>query len=89
MILLALLCAAVIAGLVIALLQPKRSGLPGRMAEFVSIRGLQRDKGEGATPTEESGPGERLWSRFEETLEVADIKIEPEWIPRERSPRRG
>ncbi len=41
-------CAAVIAFLVIALLQPKRSGLPARMAEFVSIRGLQKDKGRGS-----------------------------------------
>ena len=48
MILLALLGAAVVALLVIGLLQPKRSSLPARMAEFVSIRGLQRDKGEGA-----------------------------------------
>jgi tight adherence protein B len=81
MILLALFCAAVIAGLVIALLRPRRSGLPGRMAEFVSIRGLQRDKGEAAATTEESGQeGNNWWSRFEETLEIADIKIEPEWI---------
>lgn len=81
MILLALLCAGVVALLVIALLQPKRSTLPARMAEFVSIRDLQRDKGEGAAATAE-GEAEKndWWTRFEETLEIADIKIEPEWI---------
>jgi tight adherence protein B len=68
---------------VIGLLQPKRSGLPERMAEFVSIRGLQRDKGKPATATaaEETTPGRRsFWTRFEKTLEIADIKVEPEWI---------
>lgn len=81
MILLALLCAGVIAGLVIALLQPRRSGLPARMAEFVSIRELQKDKGEAATPTDETASSEKdWWARFEETLEIAEIKIEPEWI---------
>jgi tight adherence protein B len=81
--LLALLCAAVIAFLVIAILQPRRSGLPARMAEFVSIRSLQRDKGqtETAAATEE-GAAERetWWTRFEETLEIADIKVSPETI---------
>jgi tight adherence protein B len=83
MIVLALLGAAVISLLVIGLLQPKRSGLPERMAEFVSIRGLQRDKGKPATATaaEETTPGRRsFWTRFEKTLEIADIKVEPEWI---------
>ncbi|MGZ4403081.1 MAG: VWA domain-containing protein [Gaiellaceae bacterium] len=81
MILLALLAAGVIAFLVIALLQPKRSTLPARMAEFVSIRNLQRDKGEGAAVTAEDEPEQNdWWARFEETLEIADINIEPEWI---------
>jgi tight adherence protein B len=83
MIVLALLVAAVIAYLVIALLQPKRSGLPARMAEFVSIRGLQRDKGqpETAPTTEEAAAGEGTWwTRFEETLEIADIEMSPETI---------
>jgi tight adherence protein B len=81
MIVLALIGAAVIALLVIAALQPKRSGLPARMAEFVSIRGLQRDKGE--TPAaSEADPSEpkNLWARFEEVLEIAEIKVEPEMI---------
>jgi len=81
MILLALLGAGVIAFLVIALLQPKRSTLPARMAEFVSIRGLQKDKGEGAAATDEDESEQNdLWTRFEETLEIAEIKLEPEWI---------
>src|SRR6476659_5730374 len=81
MILLALLGAAVIAFLVIALLQPKRSGLPARMAEFVSIRSLQRDKGEATAPaTEDAAQPNNFWTRFEETLEIAEIKVEPEWI---------
>jgi tight adherence protein B len=81
MLLLALIAAAVIAFLVIALLQPKRSGLPVRMAEFVSIRGLQRDKGEPAAPADETVPERtNFWTRFEETLEIAEIKIEPEMI---------
>jgi tight adherence protein B len=82
MVVIALLVAGVIALLVIALLQPRRSTLPARMAEFVSIRGLQRDKGQGATaPADETAPAHKnLWARFEETLEIADITVEPEWI---------
>jgi tight adherence protein B len=83
MIVLVLLGAAVIAFLVIALLQPRRSGLPARMAEFVSIRGLQRDKGQTGTgpAAEETVPEQQnFWARFEETLEIADINIEPEMI---------
>jgi tight adherence protein B len=81
MILLALFAAGVLAFLIIALLQPKRSTLPARTAEFVSIRGLQRDKGEAAAAATEDALEEHdWWTRFEETLEIADIKIEPEWI---------
>jgi tight adherence protein B len=51
------------------------------MAEFVSIRGLQRDKGETATgageDTDERGD---LWMRFEKTLEIANINVAPEMI---------
>jgi tight adherence protein B len=81
MIVVALLAAGVVALLVIVALQPKRSGLPARMAEFVSIRGLQRDKGETATgageDTDERGD---LWMRFEKTLEIANINVAPEMI---------
>jgi tight adherence protein B len=83
MIVLALLGAAVIAFLTISILQPKRSGLPARMAEFVSIRGLQRDKGQAAeTAAGEEAAPERsnFWARFEEVLEIADIKMAPETI---------
>jgi len=81
MILLALLGAAVIALLVIVALQPKQSGLPARMAEFISIRGLQRDNGELVPEADETASETRnFWTRFEETLEIADIKAEPETI---------
>jgi tight adherence protein B len=83
MILLALLGAAVIAFLVIALIQPKRSGLPARMAEFVSIRSLQKDKGQPtATVTdEEEAPAQATWwTRFQDTLEIAGINAAPETI---------
>ena len=81
MIVLALLVAAIVAFLVFGLLQPRRSGLPARMAEFVSIRDLQRDKGPvGAGADEETASQPTAWERFEKTLEIADIKIEPEWI---------
>jgi tight adherence protein B len=81
MILIALAVAAVIALLVIALLQPKRSTLPARMAEFVSIRELQRDKGQPATAAELAAPEQNnLWTRFEKTVEIAEIRVEPEMI---------
>jgi tight adherence protein B len=81
MILIALLAAGVIALLVIGALQPKRSGLPARMAEFVSIRDLQKDKGEPApSPTGDSENPPGFWARFEETLEIAEIKASPESI---------
>ena len=78
-----------VALLVIALLQPKRSGLPARMAEFVSIRGLQRDKGDRPPqqPTEARPSRTDWWTRFEETLEIAEIKIEPR-VDRRRHDRR-
>jgi Flp pilus assembly protein TadB/Mg-chelatase subunit ChlD len=78
-VLLALLGAGVIALLVIGLLAPRRSGLPARMAEFVSIRGLQRDKGQ--THAEDESPAQKTaFTRLEETLEIADIHVEPEML---------
>jgi tight adherence protein B len=52
------------------------------MAEFVSIRGLQRDKGQpAAAAAQETAPGQKhFWTRFEETLEIADINTAPEMI---------
>lgn len=70
----ALLIAAVIAFLVIALLQPKRSGLPARMADFVSIRDLQRDKAQ-QVAEQEASEQSTWWMRFEKTLEIADINV--------------
>jgi tight adherence protein B len=83
MIVLALLGAGVIAFLVIAILQPKRSGLPARMAEFVSIRGLQKDKGQPAATVnaeEDAAEPDTWWTRFEKTLEIANISTAPETI---------
>jgi tight adherence protein B len=83
-IVIALLAAGAIALIVIGALQPKRSGLPARMAEFVSIRGLQRDAGSGGTAaaTDANAPPEQqnFWMRFQETLEIAEIKVSPEMI---------
>jgi tight adherence protein B len=81
MVVLALLAAAVFAFVVIVALQPKRSGLPARMAEFVSIRGLQRDKGQMPAEVATGGSEQNnFWTRFEEMLEIAEIKVEPEMI---------
>ena len=81
MIVLALVVAAVIALLIISALQPRRSGLPKRMAEFVSIRGLQRDGGEPTTATDPTAAERQdFWTRFEETLEIAEINATPETI---------
>ena len=81
MVLLALVIATMLAILVIALVQPRRSRLPGRIAEFVSIRDLQRDRG----PTPALLPGEPvvrkdLWTRFGETLEIARIGVDPQLL---------
>ena len=84
MILIAFLVGGVIAFLVIGVLQPRRSGLPTRMAEFVSIPELQRDrKGHGTAATgsgADASVSQSSWERFEETLEIADIRMEPELI---------
>jgi tight adherence protein B len=71
MLLVAALAAAAVAALVISLLQPRQSGLPRRMAEFVSVPGLQRDD-----PREARAGRERLnWvDRLDLQLEIARIK---------------
>jgi tight adherence protein B len=79
MIVLALVGAAVIALLVIGILQPRRSGLPARMAEFISIRGLQRDK-EKPAADEDEGDQKTWFAQLGETLEIADIHIDPEMV---------
>jgi tight adherence protein B len=71
-----------------ALFQPRRTNLPARMAEFVSIRELQRDRPPGGpTPVTDPAsaalaapPQKSYWTRFEEILEIARIDIEPELI---------
>jgi tight adherence protein B len=82
MVVIALVLAGVFALLIIRLLEPRQSGLPTRMAEFVSIRGLQKDGGQAAPVADDGTTSARkdAWARFEETLEIAEIKIEPEWI---------
>jgi tight adherence protein B len=81
MVILALFGAGVVALLVIGLLQPQRSGLPLRMAEFVSVPGLQsRERRPGAL-TEAAGElGEEQSSsgslaRLDTLLEIAQIRI--------------
>lgn len=81
MVLLALVFAAVLAILVIALLEPRRTRLPGRIAEFVSIRELQRHQTT-APPLAVGEPTVQKdrWTRFGETLEIARIGIAPEML---------
>ncbi len=52
------------------------------MAEFVSIRELQRDGGRIDAPEADAADGEEndLWARFAKLLEIADIKATPEMI---------
>jgi tight adherence protein B len=82
MVVVGLLVAAAIGFLVIAILAPRRSGLPERMSEFVSIRALQQDNQ--ATPTAEERADEahddNYWTRLGETLEIADIDLSPQML---------
>ena len=82
MVVLALLVAAAVAFLVIAILAPRRSGLPERMSEFVSIRALQQDNA--PTPAAEEQTDEaqedNYWTRLGETLEIAEINVSPQML---------
>ena len=80
MVVLALVIAAIFATLVIGVAQPRRTRLPGRIAEFVSIRELQRDHGAAASPLAVGEPAVRKdwWTNFRETLEIARVNVEPE-----------
>jgi len=80
MVFLALLIGAVLAILVIGLLQPRRSRLPGRIAEFVSIPELQRDYGAAAAIGGEAVVRKDAWTRLRETLEIAKIDVAPELL---------
>jgi len=86
MVVLALLIAAVVALLIIGLLQPKRSGLPLRMAEFVSVPGLRsrapRAAGAaemGADAAEEEARSGPL-ARLNTTLEIAQVNLPAEQL---------
>jgi tight adherence protein B len=80
MVVLALLTAGVVALLAFGLLQPRRSGLPSRMSEFVSVPGLQtqeRRAGAGALAAAANhGRAQQanFFARLDETLEIANIK---------------
>jgi tight adherence protein B len=80
MVLLALLGGAVVALLAVGLLQPKRSQLPSRMAEFVSVPGLQSHarpglaQAAGPPGPEKDRPSVGFLSRLDEMLEIAQIK---------------
>jgi tight adherence protein B len=72
--------------LAFALVQPRRTNLPARMAEFVSIRDLQRDRPPGGPTPVTTNPtsatpaapeSKSRWTRFEEMLEIAQIDVDP------------
>jgi len=79
MVVLALLTASIVAVVLIGAAQPKHSALPQRMAEFVSVPGLQsHERRPTAAVTTPDGqddfaqPG--IFARLDETLEIAQIK---------------
>lgn len=79
MVVLALLTASIVAVVLIGAAQPKHSALPRRMAEFVSVPGLQsHERRPTASTTAPDGqddsapPG--LFARLDETLEIAQIR---------------
>jgi tight adherence protein B len=79
MVVLALLVASVVALLALGILQPRQSGLPKRMAEFVSVPGLQsQERRPGSFSAMQSGDddaaGQSLFARLDETLEIARIR---------------
>lgn len=82
MVLFALLLVAAVTWLAIALLQPRRSELPKRMAEFVSVPGLQRKAQGGPQPDEGAteDDAKNAWGRFERRLEIANIQASPSSI---------
>ena len=86
MVLLGLLLVAAVTWLAIALLQPRRSELPRRMSEFVTVPGLQRDRRDpqaahaAALGATDDDPLPGFWVRFERTLEIANIKASPSSI---------
>ena len=82
MVLLALLGGAIVALIAIGLLRPRRSELPGRMSEYVSVPALQSRGRRGGAQSSAQGPVEEtsthdartgFWARFDENLEIAQI----------------
>jgi tight adherence protein B len=78
MVILALFGASIFAFVVIALLMPRRSGVPARMSEFVSVPGLQKQgarSGTSTAPADASGPKLKKgrMARLDEVLEIAEI----------------
>jgi tight adherence protein B len=78
----ALLVAAAIAFLVMAIVAPRRSGLPERMSEFVSIRALQQDQPAPVAVDQDGDEpqDDNYWTRLGSTLEIADIDISPQTL---------
>jgi tight adherence protein B len=80
MLVLALLAAIAVACFVIGLLAPRRSGVPARMSEFVSVPGLQTHGARPATATTARVDGvvprleKGTTARLDEVLEIAQIK---------------
>jgi tight adherence protein B len=82
MVLIALLCTAALATTALLLLQPGSSDLRRRMSNFVSlstpgrVTASRRTVISGVLNEAEGSLGRRpFWTRFEEALEIADIKI--------------
>ena len=74
LVLLSLLVAGVVAFIVIAILQPQRSQLPLRMAEFVSVPGLQsRERRHGALTEDEEAEKIRRGGPLARLANVLDI----------------
>jgi tight adherence protein B len=78
--LLVLILAGAVALLSVGLLQPRRSALPRRMAEFVSVPGLQSQGRRGGPQAgvpgadEVAPPAPGFWERLDNMLEIAQIK---------------
>jgi tight adherence protein B len=84
MVLLALLGGAIVALIAIGLLRPRRSELPGRMSEYVSVPALQSRRRRSGAQSSAQGPAEEtttpdartgFWARFDENLEIAQIGV--------------
>jgi tight adherence protein B len=76
----ALVVAAAIGFLVVLILTPRRSGLPERMSEFVSIRALQQDGPAAAEEETDEPQPDNYWTRLGATLEIANIDVSPQML---------